>query len=63
MAGTDLSPLPRLRGNQDPASDPARHVWLSASAGTGKTQVLAARVFRLLLRGTDDLRPNGASAA
>ncbi|RZM11628.1 MAG: hypothetical protein EOP68_03240, partial [Sphingomonas sp.] len=29
------------------------HVWLSASAGTGKTQVLAARVFRLLLRGVD----------
>jgi ATP-dependent helicase/nuclease subunit A len=28
-------------------------VWLSASAGTGKTQVLAARVFRLLLRGVD----------
>src|SRR3546814_19682306 len=28
-------------------------VWLSASAGTGKTQVLAARVYRLLLRGVD----------
>jgi ATP-dependent helicase/nuclease subunit A len=53
MAVTDLRPLPPLKGNQDPASDPARNVWLSASAGTGKTQVLAARVFRLLLRGTD----------
>jgi len=53
MAGTDLRPLPPLKGNQDPASDPLRNVWLSASAGTGKTQVLAARVFRLLLRGTD----------
>ena len=40
-----------LRGEQSAASDPRAHVWLSASAGTGKTQVLAARVFRLLLRG------------
>jgi ATP-dependent helicase/nuclease subunit A len=42
-----------LKGNQSRASDPERHVWLSASAGTGKTQVLAARVWRLLLNGTD----------
>ncbi|OAN64034.1 double-strand break repair helicase AddA [Sphingomonas sp. TDK1] len=42
-----------LRGNQKRASDPTRHIWLSASAGTGKTQVLAARVWRLLLAGTD----------
>ena len=48
-----LKPLPRLKGSQADASDPAMHVWLSASAGTGKTQVLAARVFRLLLRGVD----------
>lgn len=40
-----------LKGAQRDASDPARHIWLSASAGTGKTQVLAARVFRLLLHG------------
>ncbi len=33
------------------AADPARLVWLGASAGTGKTQVLAARVLRLLLSG------------
>jgi ATP-dependent helicase/nuclease subunit A len=46
-------PLPRLIGAQARASAPDAHVWLSASAGTGKTQVLAARVFRLLLRGTD----------
>ena len=45
--------LPHLIGNQAMASAPDAHVWLSASAGTGKTQVLAARVFRLLLRGTD----------
>jgi ATP-dependent helicase/nuclease subunit A len=29
--------------------EPATNIWLSASAGTGKTQVLTARVFRLLL--------------
>lgn len=53
MAVTDVGPLPPLKGAQAAASDPAAHVWLSASAGTGKTQVLAARVFRLLLRGVD----------
>lgn len=47
------SPLPQLQPEQARASDPSAHVWLSASAGTGKTQVLAARVFRLLLRGVD----------
>jgi ATP-dependent helicase/nuclease subunit A len=45
--------LPRLVDEQARASDPSSHVWLAASAGTGKTQVLAARVYRLLLGGTD----------
>ncbi|PCD03581.1 double-strand break repair helicase AddA [Sphingomonas spermidinifaciens] len=45
-------PLHPLRGAQRDASHPQRHVWLAASAGTGKTQVLAARVFRLLLAGS-----------
>lgn len=49
----ELRPLPRLKGEQAAASDPHAHVWLSASAGTGKTQVLSARVFRLLLKGVD----------
>ena len=53
MAVTDVKPLPTLIGNQAAASDPALHVWLAASAGTGKTQVLSARVYRLLLRGID----------
>ncbi len=53
MAATDFAALPPLKGDQRAASDPTGHVWLSASAGTGKTQVLAARVFRLLLRGVD----------
>jgi ATP-dependent helicase/nuclease subunit A len=49
----ELRPLPRLKGDQAAASDPHAHVWLSASAGTGKTQVLSARVFRLLLQGVE----------
>lgn len=40
-----------LADNQARAVDPQDSVWLSASAGTGKTQVLSARVLRLLLRG------------
>ena len=52
MSANTVTPLPRLAGAQLDASRPDAHVWLSASAGTGKTQVLAARVFRLLLRGT-----------
>lgn len=38
-----------LKDRQIDAVEPATHIWLSASAGTGKTQVLTARVFRLLL--------------
>ena len=38
-----------LRDEQTQAVDPRDSVWLSASAGTGKTQVLSARVLRLLL--------------
>ncbi|WP_299192227.1 double-strand break repair helicase AddA [uncultured Erythrobacter sp.] len=38
-----------LQDNQLAAADPRDNVWLSASAGTGKTQVLSARVLRLLL--------------
>ena len=52
MSGSAPGNLPQLKGQQRAASDPRQHVWLSASAGTGKTQVLAARVFRLLLRDT-----------
>jgi ATP-dependent helicase/nuclease subunit A len=39
-----------LHGNQMKAVQPDETVWLSASAGTGKTQVLSSRVLRLLLR-------------
>ena len=43
--------LPLLKDEQALAADPDVHAALSASAGTGKTQVLTARVLRLLLRG------------
>lgn len=45
-----------LYGEQADAVDPLESVWLKASAGTGKTQVLSARVLRLLLR--RDVRPS-----
>ena len=46
-----MKPLPALQGEQALAADPRAHAALSASAGTGKTQVLTARVLRLLLGG------------
>jgi ATP-dependent helicase/nuclease subunit A len=50
-----MSQVHPLVDNQKRAVDPADSVWLSASAGTGKTQVLSARVLRLLL--TPGVRP------
>ncbi|MBS0502344.1 MAG: UvrD-helicase domain-containing protein, partial [Proteobacteria bacterium] len=49
-----MRPLPPLQPEQRDASDPSQQVWLSASAGTGKTQVLVARVLRLLLQPGSD---------
>ena len=46
-----FKPFPSLGDEQALAADPAVHAALSASAGTGKTQVLTARVLRLLLQG------------
>jgi len=48
---TRFKPLPQMKGDQALAADPRVHAALSASAGTGKTQVLTARVLRLLLNG------------
>jgi len=45
----DKKSLKRLISAQLGAVAPSDNVWLSASAGTGKTQVLTARVIRLLL--------------
>lgn len=43
--------VPDPRANQRAASDPASSVWVNASAGSGKTTILTARVMRLLLEG------------
>src|SRR5436853_7196139 len=48
-----LRPLSLLESEQLSASAPREHAALSASAGTGKTHVLTARVLRLLLSGVD----------
>ena len=45
----------RLTAPQMSAVEPSEHIWLSAAAGTGKTQVLSARVLRLLLE--KDIKP------
>ena len=42
--------------SQAQAADPATSAWVSANAGSGKTHVLAQRVIRLLLAGTDPSR-------
>jgi ATP-dependent helicase/nuclease subunit A len=47
---SDLPPVPTAQ--QRAAADPATSVWVTASAGTGKTRVLADRVLRLMLDGT-----------
>jgi ATP-dependent helicase/nuclease subunit A len=44
--------MPALKDQQAAAAAPDVHAWVAASAGTGKTQVLSARVLRLLLQGT-----------
>jgi len=48
------SPTMLATGYQRRAADPGLSVWVSASAGSGKTKVLRDRVLRLLL---DDARP------
>src|SRR2546423_2579878 len=51
---TALRPIPEeVLERQREASDPAVSAWVSANAGAGKTYVLAQRVIRLLLGGTD----------
>lgn len=48
ITATQLDPATAQRR----AADPTRSVWVSASAGTGKTKVLTDRVLSLLLAGT-----------
>jgi len=50
---TARPPLPPEHdANQKRASDPGASAWVSASAGTGKTEVLVRRALRLLLAGS-----------
>ena len=51
-----VATLPQLKGAQKHAAMPGEDIWLAASAGTGKTTVLASRVWRLLL--TPGVRPD-----
>jgi ATP-dependent helicase/nuclease subunit A len=44
--------MSRLTAEQVEATRPEANVWVGASAGTGKTHVLMARVLRMLLTGT-----------
>lgn len=53
-----FEPLALLEGAQREASAPRNHAALSASAGTGKTHVLTARVLRLLLQRRPEVDPS-----
>lgn len=48
---SNTKPLTLLTDPQRRGADPSGNAWMSASAGTGKTQVLTARIKRLLLSG------------
>ncbi|MGI9508867.1 MAG: UvrD-helicase domain-containing protein, partial [Geminicoccaceae bacterium] len=52
-AGEVNEARPKPTVEQHLAADPECSVWVSASAGTGKTRVLSNRLLRLLLHGTD----------
>lgn len=52
----DLSPVAIATRQQGRAADPKSSVWVSASAGTGKTKVLTDRVLALMLSGTSPHR-------
>ena len=54
MSPSDIPPIVLAR--QIEASDPTASAWVAANAGSGKTHVLAQRVIRLLLQGTNPAR-------
>jgi ATP-dependent helicase/nuclease subunit A len=56
MPEEPASALEVADANQARASDPSASAWVSANAGTGKTEVLVKRALRLLLAGS---RPEG----
>lgn len=45
--------LEKVTAQQSIASNPQNHVWVAASAGTGKTKILTDRLLRLLLEGIE----------
>ncbi len=51
MSSAAPSPQSQTQQRQRDASDPRASVWVSANAGSGKTEVLARRVIRLMLDG------------
>ncbi|MBL8710881.1 MAG: double-strand break repair helicase AddA [Rhodospirillaceae bacterium] len=51
MTARAMDPTAQATRDQNRAADPAVSAWVSASAGSGKTQVLRDRVLRLLLEG------------
>ena len=53
MSEPDQRLVDRAVLSQRSASDPTTSVWVSASAGTGKTKVLTDRVLSLLVAGND----------
>jgi len=55
VSGARAIPEP-VRRQQIDASDPQVSAFVSANAGAGKTHVLAQRVIRLLLAGTDPMK-------
>ncbi len=52
----DLAPVAIAGRQQSRAADPDASVWVSASAGTGKTKVLTDRVLALMLKGASPQR-------
>ncbi len=57
IAGTSLGDSVSPSADQRRTSTPSRHVWVRASAGSGKTKVLVDRLLRLLLPDTDTGAP------
>ena len=49
----ETSEIQQALNRQQAAVNPQQHIWVSASAGTGKTKVLTDRILSLLLNGAE----------
>ncbi|MBB3064014.1 double-strand break repair helicase AddA [Limibacillus halophilus] len=56
LQGATKAAYDKTSANQKVGADPSLSVWVGASAGSGKTQVLSDRVLRLLLAGSSPTR-------